>query len=92
MFAFLLQIHKAAHALHGRGANFAFGHSCELESTKLKGGCWRLDLRRLGRRAAESEPRARGEGGFGFKLDPPWPSAPYGFGCGGRFGFLQMYF
>ena len=64
MFAFLLQIHDAAHGLHGRGANFAFGHSCELEGSKLKAGCWRLDLRHLGRRAAESEPRARGEDGF----------------------------
>ena len=41
-----------------------FGHSCELESLKLKAGPWCLDLRRLGRMAAESEPRARGEGGF----------------------------
>ena len=66
---FLLQIQNAAHALHGRGANFAFGHSCELESPMLKAGCWRLDLRRLGRRAAESEPRVRGARGLGFKLD-----------------------
>ena len=75
MFAFLLQIHKAAHALHGRGANFALGHSCELEGPKLKAGCWRLDLRRLGRRAAEGA----GARGLGFKLDPLWLSAPYGF-------------
>ena len=73
--------------MHGGGANFAFGHSCELESPKLKAGPWCLDLRRLGRRAAEIEPRARGARGLGFKLDPPWPSVPYGFGCGSSVGF-----
>ena len=64
-----------------------FGHSCELESPKLKAGPWCLDLRRLGRMAAESEPRARGARGLGFKLDPLWLSAPYGFGCDGSVGF-----
>ena len=65
--------------------------SCrELECPKLEAGCWRFDLRQLGRRAAERELRARGASGLGFNFDPPWPSAPYGFGCSGSVGFPTM--
>ena len=101
MFAFLLQIHDAAHALHGRGAKFAFGHSCELESPMLKAGCWRLDLLQLPHGDLEC---------FVFVCDfctffglrkfrisvtlPvifPWPSALYDSGCGGSVGFLSKF-
>ena len=44
---FLLQVHNAARALHGRGANFAFGHSCELESSPS--GDWVGGLRSASR-------------------------------------------